>query len=111
MQHRGQEGAGIVVTDGKVLQAVKGEGLVNEVFNEEKLKSLKGNAQLGMYGIQQQAVAESKMFNRLLFRSTTGSLAVAHNGNIVNANHLKQHLRTIKVVFSKQLQIQKYLRI
>ncbi len=39
LQHRGQEGAGIVVTDGASLHPVKGEGLVNDVFNEEKLTS------------------------------------------------------------------------
>lgn len=44
LQHRGQEGAGIVATDGQYFKIVKGEGLVNEVFNEEKLNSLEGNA-------------------------------------------------------------------
>jgi len=41
LQHRGQEGAGIVVSDGQHLRAVKGEGLVNDVFNEDKLKAVK----------------------------------------------------------------------
>ena len=44
LQHRGQEGAGIVTTDGQQLRAVKGEGLVNDVFNEEKLHTAIGHA-------------------------------------------------------------------
>ena len=44
LQHRGQEGAGIVVTDGTSLRPVKGEGLVNDVFNEEKLRAATGHA-------------------------------------------------------------------
>ncbi|MER2170915.1 MAG: amidophosphoribosyltransferase, partial [Psychrobacillus psychrodurans] len=47
LQHRGQEGAGIIVTDGKYLRAVKGEGLVNDVFNNGKLEKLEGHAAIG----------------------------------------------------------------
>ena len=44
LQHRGQEGAGIVVTDGRTFRAVKGEGLVNDVFSNGKLNKLEGHA-------------------------------------------------------------------
>ena len=48
LQHRGQEGAGIVVSDGEALKGVKGEGLVTEIFTSEAMKELKaGNAAIG----------------------------------------------------------------
>ena len=47
LQHRGQEGVGIVTTDGERLQGIKGEGLLNEVFDEKKLDSLKGIGAIG----------------------------------------------------------------
>jgi len=85
LQHRGQEGAGITVTDGKNLKSVKGLGLVSSVFDEKKINSLKGFA----------AIAHTRY-------STTGGnklcnvqpvvleedFALAHNGNIINAMDL-----------------------
>src|SRR3954447_20651344 len=47
LQHRGQEGTGIVTSDGKTLTCVKGEGLVTEVFTEEKMKGLTGSNAVG----------------------------------------------------------------
>ena len=48
LQHRGQEGAGIVVTDGKRLNGVRGEGLVNDVFDEKRSKAWKEQVRLAM---------------------------------------------------------------
>ena len=93
LQHRGQEGAGIVVTDGTSLRAVKGEGLVNDVFNEEKLREVRRVMRLlHMFVMQQLEAVELKMFNHYFSVRLLVSLAIAHNGNLVNANHLKQHL-------------------
>ncbi|WP_394189348.1 amidophosphoribosyltransferase [Paenisporosarcina quisquiliarum] len=99
LQHRGQEGAGIVVTDGKTLQAVKGEGLVNEVFRNGKLDHLKGSGAIGHVRYATAGGGGIENVQPLLFRSTTGSLAIAHNGNLVNANHLKQHLERQGSIF------------
>lgn len=99
LQHRGQEGAGIVVTDGQQLRAVKGEGLVNDVFNEEKLKSAKGNAAISHVRYTTAGGGGIENVQPLLFRSSTGTLAIAHNGNLVNANHLKQHLERSGSIF------------
>ncbi len=99
LQHRGQEGAGIVVTDGKTLQAVKGEGLVNEVFSNGKLDHLKGSGAIGHVRYATAGGGGIENVQPLLFRSTTGSLAIAHNGNLVNANHLKQHLERQGSIF------------
>lgn len=99
LQHRGQEGAGIVVTDGKHLRAVKGEGLVNDVFNEEKLKTVTGKAAIAHVRYATAGGAGIENVQPLLFHSSTGSLSIAHNGNIVNANHLKQYLERQGSIF------------
>ncbi|RHW32092.1 amidophosphoribosyltransferase [Lysinibacillus yapensis] len=99
LQHRGQEGAGIVVTDGESLRAVKGEGLVNDVFNEEKLINAKGDAAIAHVRYTTAGGGGLENVQPLLFRSSTGSLAIAHNGNLVNANHLKQHLERSGNIF------------
>ena len=92
LQHRGQEGAGIVVTDGKRLHPVKGEGLVNDVFNEEKLNAATGHAAIAHVRYPTAGGGGIENVQPLLFHSSTGSLAIAHNGNLVNANHLKSFL-------------------
>lgn len=99
LQHRGQEGAGIVATDGQYFKAVKGEGLVNDVFNEEKLKSAKGNAAIAHVRYTTAGGGGMDNVQPLLFRSSTGTMAVAHNGNLVNANHLKHHLERSGSIF------------
>lgn len=99
LQHRGQEGAGIVVTDGDSLRAVKGEGLVNDVFSEEKLRDAKGNAAIAHVRYTTAGGGGIDNVQPLLFRSSTGTLAIAHNGNLVNASHLKQHLERSGSIF------------
>lgn len=99
LQHRGQEGAGIVVTDGQALRAVKGEGLVNDVFNEENLSNAKGYGAIAHARYTTAGGGGIENVQPLLFRSSTGTLAIAHNGNLVNANHLKQHLERTGSIF------------
>ncbi|MBS7345394.1 MAG: amidophosphoribosyltransferase [Caryophanon sp.] len=100
LQHRGQEGAGIVVTDGNSLRPVKGEGLVNDVFNEEKLRAATGHAAIAHVRYPTAGGGGIENVQPLLFRSSTGSLAIAHNGNLVNANHLKQNLERSGSIFN-----------
>lgn len=99
LQHRGQEGAGIVVTDGDGLQAVRGEGLVNDVFADNKLDSLKGHGAIGQVRYTTDSGRGMENVQPLVFRSTTGSLSVAHNGNIVNATELREHLERQGSIF------------
>ncbi|WP_339148732.1 MULTISPECIES: amidophosphoribosyltransferase [unclassified Sutcliffiella] len=96
LQHRGQEGAGIVSTDGEKLVAVKGEGLVNEVFGNGRLQELgAGKAAIGHVRYATAGGGGYENVQPLLFHSQTGSLALAHNGNLVNANALKHQLETM----------------
>ncbi|WP_096155812.1 MULTISPECIES: amidophosphoribosyltransferase [Bacillus] len=92
LQHRGQEGAGIVVTDGEKLSCVKGEGLVNEIFSNGRLNDLVGKAAIGHVRYATAGGGGYENVQPLLFHSQTGSLALAHNGNLVNANALKHQL-------------------
>jgi amidophosphoribosyltransferase len=99
LQHRGQEGAGIVVTDGNQLKVVKGEGLVSEVFTAGKLDHMQGIGAIGHVRYTTAGGGGIENVQPLMFRSTTGSLAIAHNGNLVNATHLKQHLEREGSIF------------
>ncbi len=93
LQHRGQEGAGIVSVDSEGrMRRVKGKGLVTEVFNEDKLASLPGTMALGhaLYTPAKDAGIEN--VQPLLFRHNTGDFAIGHNGNIVNSRLLRKHL-------------------
>ncbi|CAM3209275.1 amidophosphoribosyltransferase [Filibacter tadaridae] len=99
LQHRGQEGAGICVKDGKKLHVVKGEGLVNEVFSGEKLSHLTGNSAIGQVRYTTENGRGIENVQPTVFRSTTGSLALAHNGNLVNAAELREHLERQGSIF------------
>lgn len=92
LQHRGQEGCGIVVSNGKQLLSHKGVGLVNEVFGKEELAQLTGDAAIGHVRYSTQGASDYANVQPLLFHSQTGSLALAHNGNLVNARMLKYRL-------------------
>lgn len=92
MQHRGQEGAGIVTSDRETLHLHKGNGLINEVFQEGQFTRLKGSAALGHVRYATQGGGGYENVQPLLFRSQKNSMALAHNGNLVNAQALKNQL-------------------
>ncbi len=89
---RGQEGAGIVTTDRENLHLHKGIGLINEVFSEGQFNKLNGNAAIGHVRYATAGGGGYENVQPLLFRSQKDSLAIAHNGNLVNAYGLKQQL-------------------
>jgi amidophosphoribosyltransferase len=99
LQHRGQEGAGMVVTDGEILKGLKGEGLVTEVFTSDAIKDVKGKAAIGHVRYATAGGGGYENVQPLLFHSQSGSLALAHNGNLVNANALKHQLETQGSIF------------
>lgn len=99
LQHRGQEGTGIVVSDGQKLTGVKGEGLVSEIFTADAMKELEGSAAIGHVRYATAGGGGYENVQPLLFHSQTGSLALAHNGNLVNANSLKYQLESQGSIF------------
>ncbi|WP_430788448.1 amidophosphoribosyltransferase [Virgibacillus flavescens] len=92
LQHRGQDGAGVVTSDGKKLKLHKGLGLVNDVFKHAKFDELQGNAAIGHVRYATQGDGGYDNVQPLLFRAQKGSLAMAHNGNIMNAHKLRGEL-------------------
>ncbi|RKX59694.1 MAG: amidophosphoribosyltransferase, partial [Thermodesulfobacteriota bacterium] len=92
LQHRGQESAGIFCSDGKVVQEHKSMGLVNEVFNEARLKDLKGHIAIGH--VRYSTTGSSVLQNAQPFcvHHAGHTLAVAHNGNLVNAHYIRKEL-------------------
>ena len=102
LQHRGQESCGIAVTDTygqrKVLSK-KGLGLVNDVFDEESLHDLKGN--LGVGHVRYSTAGGTRVENAqpLVINYVKGTLAIAHNGNLVNAIDLRKELEYTGAIF------------
>lgn len=91
-QHRGQDGAGIVVTDGKELTVHKDVGLVNDVFSGFNFNKNQGHAAIGHV---RNATQDDGVFNNVqpfVFRTLNGSTAIAHNGKIVNADSIRKNL-------------------
>src|SRR3954471_3802374 len=92
MQHRGQESAGIAVSDSHQLRVSKGMGHVSEVFNASVLGKLPGTSAIGH--VRYSTAGESKLANAqpLLIDCAHGQIAVGHNGNLVNAGELRDEL-------------------
>jgi amidophosphoribosyltransferase len=93
LQHRGQEGAGIVsVDDNGHLSRIKGLGLVTEVFNQANLSQLKGSMAIGHVRYTTSGGQGIENVQPFLFRHNSGDFALAHNGNIVNSAQLRKYL-------------------
>lgn len=99
LQHRGQESAGIVVSDGHHLSTHKNMGLVSNVFNRDIIEGLKGRIAIGH--VRYSTTGSSFLANAqpLMARCSKGVLAVAHNGNLVNTEELRQKLEDEGSVF------------
>ncbi len=89
LQHRGQEGCGIVSAHEGKLRRVRGGGLVTEVFNQEALDKLEGTMAVGHVRYSSAGNGGEENIQPLLFHHSTGDFAMAHNGNIVNADRLR----------------------
>ncbi|MCK6527378.1 amidophosphoribosyltransferase [Myxococcota bacterium] len=99
LQHRGQEGAGIVASDGERLSGHRGVGLVTDVFDEQALARLPGQAAIGHNRYSTAGGADPRNVQPFLAQSSRGGLAVAHNGNLVNAGALREHLESQGAIF------------
>ncbi|RKN84057.1 amidophosphoribosyltransferase [Paenibacillus ginsengarvi] len=99
LQHRGQESGGICTTDGSQFHYHRGMGLVKEVFDNDKLASLKGS--IAIAHVRYSTAGESKLANAqpLVFKYREGDLAVATNGNIVNAPEIRKDLERQGSIF------------
>ena len=99
LQHRGQEASGIVTHDGKQFRQKKGRGLVADVFNPQNLALLTGSVAIGhnRYSTAGDSVLDNAQ--PLMGNSALGTVAMVHNGNLVNATVLIQKLEAAGAVF------------
>jgi amidophosphoribosyltransferase len=92
LQHRGQESAGIATSNGKRLQVCAELGLVSQVFTEDSLSQLSGDFAIGHNRYSTRGSNRITNVQPLVVGKGANTIAVAHNGNIVNAEHLYQEL-------------------
>ena len=99
LQHRGQESAGIAVADGKGIKHYRNLGLVPEVFDEEILHGLTGRISIGH--VRYSTFGSKDVINAqpLVARCKIGMLALAHNGNLVNADALRAQMEDDGAIF------------
>jgi amidophosphoribosyltransferase len=92
LQHRGQESAGIVTSDGERLRQHKSMGLVADIFSEEVLSSLRGILAIGH--TRYSTAGDSALLNAqpIMVQSNKGTIGIAHNGNLVNALAIRRKL-------------------
>ncbi|KAL9690895.1 hypothetical protein QQ045_011307 [Rhodiola kirilowii] len=100
LQHRGQEGAGIVSVENRVLKSVTGMGLVSEVFDESKLKQLPGSCAIGHVRYSTAGSSMLKNVQPFVAGYKFGSVGVAHNGNLVNYRALRAELEGNGSIFN-----------
>jgi amidophosphoribosyltransferase len=103
LQHRGQEGSGIVSSDGRNFCIEKGSGLVLEVFNKERLERLPGHTAIGHNRYSTSGGAHDKNLQPFLINFSLGHLALAHNGNLVNAQSLRDELEAYGAIFQSSV--------
>lgn len=99
LQHRGQESAGIAVSDGRNVDGHKGMGLVSEVFSPNQIEQLKGKMAIGH--VRYSTTGSSLLANAqpLVVHYQQGMMALAHNGNLTNTLELREELGKDGVVF------------
>ena len=91
-QHRGQEGAGIAVADGITAALYKDVGLVSQVFDSESLGHLHGDHAIGHVRYSTTGSSTARNCQPFLVETQNGPLAIAHNGNLINAGDLRTEL-------------------
>jgi amidophosphoribosyltransferase len=99
LQHRGQESAGIASSDGVNIRVHKAMGLVADIFTEEVLAKLRGSLAIGH--TRYSTAGDSALLNAqpIMARSHKGTIALAHNGNLVNALEIRTRLETQGSIF------------
>jgi len=103
LQHRGQESAGIVSSDNRQLYHYRQMGLVSEVFTKDILKKLSGKSAIGHVRYSTAGSSELKNAQPFMVDYHKGSLAIAHNGNLINAPLIKSELESRGSIFQSNM--------
>ncbi len=99
LQHRGQESAGIVSTNGEELLRHAGLGLVNQVFDRHALERIRGRVAIGHTRYSTTGSCTNSNAQPLLFSFAGGQVAIAHNGNLINAALLRRNYEDVGHIF------------
>src|SRR5256714_13230447 len=100
LQHRGQESAGIAVSDAGRLTVLRDMGLVTQVFDEQKLRGLRGDVAIGHTRYSTTGATHWANAQPLIQRGRGRTVALGHNGNLVNATELRAELATEGITLS-----------
>ena len=103
LQHRGQESSGIIASDGEKFTYHHGMGLVHSVFSAETLEKLEGHIAIGHNRYSTAGASTLENAQPLVRNYKQGPLALGHNGNLVNAVHIRNHLENAGSIFSTSL--------
>ena len=99
LQHRGQEGAGIVASDGTHVKSTRGLGLVNDVFPHNSMGNLPGHLAIGHVRYSTTGSPRIQNVQPLVVECSDGIWAIAHNGNLVNARALRTMYQESGAIF------------
>ena len=99
LQHRGQESAGIVASDGKQFRTHRGMGLVSQIFSGNVLHNLVGTLAIGHTRYSTTGSSHLRNAQPLTVDCARGQIAIAHNGNLTNANQLREELESRGSIF------------
>src|SRR3989337_3327197 len=105
LQHRGQESAGIAVSDGIKLRSIRNLGLVTSVFNEDNLNKLKGYVAIGHNRYSTTGGNTQNNLQPVILSLKHKVFAVSHNGNIVNSQELDQKLINVKRISTSDTEV------
>lgn len=103
LQHRGQESAGIVVSDGANTLVHRGLGLVDSVFTEDVLRSLPGHIAIGHNRYSTTGSTTSSNIQPLLISFFGEGIAISHNGNLINAGEIRKKLESAGSIFQSTM--------
>ncbi len=99
LQHRGEESAGIVVSDGKTMSSHRAMGHVQDIFNAPVLEKLQGDRAIGHVRYSTTGSSNLKNAQPILVDYSRGEIAIGHNGNLVNADILRSELEAYGSIF------------
>lgn len=99
LQHRGQESAGIVTSADSKFHRQVGMGLVSDIFDEGVLERLPGRAAIGQVRYSTSGASELRNAQPFVFEYAHGGIAIAHNGNLVNAKQVRSRLEQSGSIF------------
>ncbi len=111
LQHRGQEGAGIVSYDRSSFYVVKHRGLVRDVFNPENIAYLKGQYAIGHVRYSTTGSGDRNNIQPLYSKTSKGRMAIAHNGNITNAYAIYKELKSEGALFQSTVDSETILHL